>query len=297
MRKVLLCLLILGAATLHAADTGFFIEMSDPQMGMFAKDANSLHEQANLQFAVDSINRLKPMFVVVSGDLVNRSGDPQEIAAYRSLIAKIDPAIPVYNVAGNHDVDNHPTPQTLATYRKVFGKDYYAFDASGIRGIVLDSNLIVAPEHVPGEAEAQLSWLQHELERAQRDHVENLYVFQHIPYFLAHADEPDQYYNVPLAIRRRYLELFHRFGVKCIFAGHYHQNRVAADGSLTMVTTGAVGLPHGQSRSGLRIVRVEDGSTESRFYDFGAVPDKIDPAKQLPPVPVSGEEVGNISQQ
>ena len=64
---------------------------------------------ANFEFAIANLNRLHPLFVVICGDLMNRTGDPAEIAEYKSVLQKLDPSIPVYNVVGNHDIGNIPT--------------------------------------------------------------------------------------------------------------------------------------------------------------------------------------------
>ena len=69
------------AATL-AAQT--FIQMSDPQFGMYADNKGFEHETANFEFAVATANRLKPAFVVMTGDLVNAPGDEAQIAAFCS---------------------------------------------------------------------------------------------------------------------------------------------------------------------------------------------------------------------
>src|SRR5689334_7130101 len=113
-------LAVLLPAGARAAEPFFFIQLSDPQFGMFTENTNFVQETANYEFAVATVNRLKPAFVIVTGDLVHRPGDPEQIAEYRRITAKLDPAIPVYNVAGNHDVGNVPTPESLAAYRKVF---------------------------------------------------------------------------------------------------------------------------------------------------------------------------------
>jgi hypothetical protein len=46
-----------------------FIQMSDPQFGMFTKNAE--HKAVNLEFAIASANQLKPVFVVITGHLIN----------------------------------------------------------------------------------------------------------------------------------------------------------------------------------------------------------------------------------
>jgi 3',5'-cyclic AMP phosphodiesterase CpdA len=282
--------LLLACQVARASDPVFFINMSDPQMGMFAENRDTVQEQANLTFVVSSINRLKPAFVVVCGDLVNRSGDREQTDQYKRIIKQMDPGIPAYNVAGNHDVGNQPTAMTLAQYRKEFGRDYYTFDSGDVRGIVLNSNLIASPQSVPEESEAQERWLIQELQRARKDGAKHVFVFQHIPYFLERPDEPDQYFNIPGAIRRHYLELFHEYGVSYVFAGHYHRNASGHDGDLQMVTTGAVGVPMGESQSGFRIVRLAPGVVvQSQYYDLGSIPRVIDPARDLPKSAASAE--------
>src|SRR3954469_17274972 len=112
----LVAALILGRSPARADEPFFFIQISDPQMGMFANNADFVQDAANFEFVVATINRLKPAFVVVTGDLVNKWGDAAQIAEYKRISGKIDRAIPVYNVAGNHDVGNMPTPALLEEY-------------------------------------------------------------------------------------------------------------------------------------------------------------------------------------
>ena len=123
--------------------------MSDPQFGMYTKDADFAHETANLEFAIAAANRLMPAFVVITGDLINKAGDAAMTAEYKRITAKLDPKIKLYSMPGNHDVGNEPTPESLAVYRERFGADYYSFRAGDIAGIVLNSNLEKGTEKVP----------------------------------------------------------------------------------------------------------------------------------------------------
>ena len=56
--------------------------MSDRQFGMFTKNASSEHETANLEFAIASANRLKPAFVVITGDLIKDPASAAQAAEY-----------------------------------------------------------------------------------------------------------------------------------------------------------------------------------------------------------------------
>jgi serine/threonine-protein phosphatase CPPED1 len=249
-----------------------FIQMSDPQFGMFTNNKGFEHETANFEFAIATANRLKPAFVIVTGDLINQSTDGAQAAEYKRIVAKLNPAIKLYSVPGNHDVGNEPTKASLARYRERFGEDYFTFRAGDMEGIVLNSNLEKGAEGVPDEASKMEAWLKTQLAAAQQAGVKQIIVFQHIPFFLKTADEPDQYFNIPKETRARYLKILHQYGVKQVFAGHLHHNSEGRDGDLEMYTTGPVGKPLDGGKSGMRFVVVKDGAVVQKYYDFGELP-------------------------
>ncbi len=253
----------------------FFIMLTDPQFGMYSGDKGFEQESANYEFAVAAVNRLKPAFAIVLGDLINKPGDAAQMAEYRRISGKVDRSIPVYHVAGNHDVGNEPTPESLAAYRNSLGRDYYSFHAGSIHAIVLDSPLIYAPKGALKEYEAQDAWLKKELAGAKAAGTRHIVIFQHHPYFIKEASEPDQYANIPLVRRRALLELFRNHGVRYVFAGHHHQNGIATDGEIQMVISGPVGKPLGADGSGIRIAMVRDAVIEHRYFDFGFLPDRL----------------------
>lgn len=286
MRRSLLPVLSIVAAVLLAAPSAppvaeplFFIQLSDPQFGMFAADSNFTQETANFEFAIATVNRLHPAFVIVTGDLVNKAGDPAEIAEYKRIAARLDPSIRLYNVAGNHDVGNAPTPESIAAYRKAFGPDYYSFQQGDLVGIVLNSSLIHSPEKAPEAYAAQEKWLRAELAKADRAGAQHIVVFAHHPWYLKDPDEPDQYFNIPLVRRAQYLELFRQYGVKYLFSGHLHQNALAEGQNLEAITTGPVGKPLGDARSGMRLAVVSDSGITHRYYSLGELPHYVNLAK------------------
>lgn len=269
----------------RAAEPFLFVQLSDTQYGMFAENTNFVQETANHEFAVATINRLKPAFVVVTGDLVNKPGDAAQIAEYQRIKGKIDPAIRVYDVTGNHDVENVPTPGTIAAYTNVFGPDYYSFRHGDFVGLVLNSSVIHSPEKTQAHLEAQERWLVAELERARAANARHIVVFQHHPWCIASATETNQYFNIPIERRARYLALFHKYGVRYTFCGHYHRNALMKDGALEVVTTGPVGKPLGKDQSGLRLAIVREDRIEHRYYELGTMPNQLDLKARLP-VPV-----------
>jgi 3',5'-cyclic AMP phosphodiesterase CpdA len=270
-----LAITLLLAAKLYGADPFFFIQASDPQFGMFAQDRNFRQETANWQFVIANVNRLHPAFLIVCGDLTNRTGDAAQIAEYKRIAGQLDRSIHLYNVPGNHDVGNEPTPATLAAYRSNFGKDYYAFREGALYAIVLDSGLMKAPgapgQPIAEEAAKQEKWLEAELGRAKAAGATPV-IFLHHPFFLEKPDEPEQYFNLPLETRTRILSLLHRYGVRFIFAGHYHRNSWGRDGDLEMITTGPAGMPIGPDPSGFRIAELLGSTLVQQYYSLGSIP-------------------------
>jgi hypothetical protein len=193
----LACAGTLGAQT--------FIQMSDPQFGMFTKNASFEHETLNFEFAIANANRLKPAFVVITGDLINDPKSSAQAAEYKRITAKLDPKIRLFSVPGNHDVENEPTKESLARYRERLGADYYSFKIGDIAGIVLNSNLQKGTKNVPDEAAKMESWFKAELEKAKG--TKHILVFQHIPYFKKEPAEAEVYDNIPVDVRQRYLKL------------------------------------------------------------------------------------------
>ncbi len=263
------------ASTALGQSVPFFIQGSDPQFGMFTKDKDFKQETANFEFFVSNVNRLKPLFAVVCGDLTN-ANSPTQIAEYRRIAGKVDPSIKLYSVAGNHDVGNEPTPESLALYRKNFGPDWYSFRAPGIYGIVLDTNILKAPAKVQSDVAKQEAWLKQELVKAKSSGL-IVVVFQHIPWFLLTADEDENYFNIPLATRATYLKMFADADVHYAFAGHYHRNALGSAGSLMMVTTGPVGMPIGPDPSGFRIVSVHGTELQQEYISLGKIPNSYPP--------------------
>jgi 3',5'-cyclic AMP phosphodiesterase CpdA len=255
-----------------------FIQMADPQLG-FARtpvavqlaggswgDEPTELEIARFESAVEYTNQLRPDFVVICGDLVNRPGHAEQIAEFQRIAAGFDPTTPLYLVAGNHDVGGAPTRESLRAYRDTFGADWYSFQHDALFAIVLNSSLIKDPSQARDEAAAQLAWLRTELERAESLGASDVLVFQHHSFFVSEPDEPDDYFNIPLAHRREILTILKKAGVRAVFAGHFHQNAIARDGELEMITTSAVGTPLGEDPPGFRIVRWVNGQIEHKFF-------------------------------
>lgn len=276
---VFLVTVIAGCASSHISNNTkpfYFFQMSDPQFGMFTDNHSFARETENFEKAIAAANRLHPAFVIVCGDLVNRTGDSGQIAEYKRIAAKLDHSIPLYSVAGNHDVSNTPTTASLADYRKNFGPDYYTFQYGNLYGIVLNSSLVFDSSKAPAEAAKQDAWLHSTLKGTKKLKNKNIVVFEHIPWFINQPNEKNGYFNIPIEKRKAYIELLKKYGVKYVFAGHLHKNAIGTDGNLTIVTTGPIGKPLGKDSSGFRIVTINGDKFSYPYYSLDSIPGSID---------------------
>ena len=275
--KISRSVFLLATAACFAADRApFFIQMSDPQFGMYSSNADFTLETRNLERAVAAANHLKPAFVIVTGDLVNRPGDAAQIAEYKRVMAGLDKSIPLYSVPGNHDIGNECSPERLQAWRGSFGPDHYSFRSGALYGIVLDTVLMSAPAGCAGEAAEQDSWLGAELVKARQSKARHVIVFQHHPPFVKDMAEADAYHNLPSPVRKRYLDMLERSTVSHVFAGHLHHNAEGRAGKIAVVTTGPAGKPLGGAQSGFRVVKFGGAVLEHKYYALEELPERID---------------------
>jgi 3',5'-cyclic AMP phosphodiesterase CpdA len=136
----------------------FFIQISDTQFGMFTNNREFSKETELYEAAVQKINRLKPDFVIITGDLVNKPSDTLQITEFKRITAQFDNAIPVHFVPGNHDVNLIPDSLSLRFFEENQGPDKFSFEHKGSRFIGINSSIIKAK--VPVFEQQQKTWLE-----------------------------------------------------------------------------------------------------------------------------------------
>jgi len=258
----------------------FFLQLADTQYGMFTGNEGFTKEVALCQHAVEHINRLRPRFVIVCGDLTNATPEhpryDAQVNQYKQDFSGIDGDIPLVCVCGNHDIGNRPTAKSIASYKQNFGDDYFAFWVGGVCNVVLNSSVLKDPSGAPEVLEAQQEWLEQQLAAAQEAQAKHILLFQHHPLFLKQEDEADQYFNIPLVRRTPLLDQLKQAGVRAVFAGHYHRNSHGQAGTVEMITTGPVGKPFDQDVSGFRVVTVHEDRIQHEYYGLDHVPLSIE---------------------
>ena len=279
----------------------FFIQMSDPQFGMFAsssgmderrildlrrrmgwrirpapKTTGFADETVLYEKAISAVNRLNPAFVIVSGDMVHDKDDANQLAELWRITGQLRSDIPVHWAPGNRDVGSVPTAQTLARYRERFGKDDYSFEYGGTSFIVLNSSVCFDDSQVPQEWERLVAFLRSSLRGARAKGSAHIVVFTHHPLYDRHPEEEDSWAVIPRGKRKVLLDLFEGHGVSAVFSGHWHRCHQVRHNGMQMVTTGAVGYPLGDDPSGLRIIKVFPDRIEHQYYGLDDLPGTVE---------------------
>jgi 3',5'-cyclic AMP phosphodiesterase CpdA len=249
----------------------FFIQLTDPQFGMFESNSGFGKETELYEKAVNAINRVNPDFVVITGDLVNNKEDKTQIAEFKRITSKINSSIPVFYSPGNHDIGQSPGQKDIDLFISNYGHDKFSFEHKKTLFISLNSCII--KDNTPKLEQIQFDWLKKELLKGKSEN--HIILFCHYPFFLNTFDEPETYSNIPVEIRNRYLSLLKENQVDAVFAGHLHNNVSAKYGAMDMITTSAVGKPLGEAPSGVRIVKVYSNRIESVYYGVNEIPAKI----------------------
>jgi 3',5'-cyclic AMP phosphodiesterase CpdA len=248
-----------------------FIQLTDPQFGFIDPGKGFGKETELYEKAVRAINRLKPDFVVITGDFVNGTKDRAQIAEFKRITATIDSKIPVYYTPGNHDIGNVPDSLNIDTYLKDYGYDRFSFRHKNSQFIGFNSCLIKS--NTPIFEKTQFDWLKKTVAKSKK--AAHIILFCHHSFFINSFDEPETYSNIGTEGRKKYLDLFSANKVEAIFSGHLHNNASARFGAIELVTTSALGKPLGNAPSGLRIVKIFNDRIEHQYYGLDEIPEKV----------------------
>ena len=187
---------------------------------------------------IDSVNKLKPDFVVTGGDLVFdvMRGKPKNadtlFQLYRTLTKKLN--MPIYNGIGNHDlfgiypesdVDSTYPQYKYGMYEKYIGKTYYSFNHRGWHFIVLNSIDVLGKRYLGVIGEDQMEWIKKDL--AAVDTNTPIVVSLHIPLISVYqqlypSKKGTDLSDVFVTNRNEVLDLFAKHNLKIVLQGHMH---------------------------------------------------------------------------
>jgi len=308
----------LGAAEQSGWDGAYdFIQLADPQLGMLRMDQDWAEEVTMLRLAVQHVNRLKPRFLLVSGDLTNvwPSRETASVVAaqaqsFKEALRDLDPTIPLVLQPGNHDVGQDPRREDVERYKQNFGDDYFSFWVGGVLYVAVNSQYyhkLCVNKEAAQLRRAQEEWLEGVLTPEECTRARHVVMLTHVAPFMGKEDESHGHFNWSVEGRRWLLDLAERARIKLILCGHYHGNCVVrSEGGVEVVTTSSCGgminwkLPPAELApaetfnfmecvgsppvvcdsysSGMRIVRVGEQAIRHRFFELASVPKVLDEA-------------------
>lgn len=193
-----------------------FIHLTDTHLLALGRSIYGTDPAWRLERAIQSINAHHgdAAFVMITGDLAHW-GEP---AAYDALAEKLGQLHPPVRLAiGNHDDRVAFRTRFADTPATPNGFVQYAFDAGGLRHVVLDSN-------EPGVSwgvfcEQRAAWLASELESSGQSPV---HVYIHHPPFAVGIPSMDRISLLDATPLRNVL-LHHRARIRHLFFGHVHR--------------------------------------------------------------------------
>lgn len=226
-----------------------FIHMSDPQIGFRDNTIGYVQSNKLMRQAIEAANALRPEAVIITGDLVNDPDNLLQKAGFNTNLGAIE--APVWLLPGNHDIKGY-TPENHDAYVELRGYDRFSFQLNGCSFIGIDTNPI--KEGVTEAEEEQFEWLTEQLEAARE--ARYTFIFLHCPIVRESLNEPEDYFNFDMSQRRRYIDLFKKYGVDAVFAGHTHCQYTAHVEGIRFFTAGAVGNCLGDGFPGFNVVKV-----------------------------------------
>jgi len=245
------------------------------------------------KLAIDSVNKLKPDFVITGGDLImdaleaNYGRADSLYQLYMKTIKNVE--VPVYNTLGNHEVfawykgsgaDTLHPEKGKTMFQNRLGKTYYSFDHKGWHFLILDSVEEAEDDegYVGGISQDQLEWIKEDLSKIQKDVP--ICVSVHIPVLTIMTQIYYGGTNKPigkgLAITnfKDLLELFDEHNLKLVLQGHTHiLEDIYIDG-IHYLTSGAVsgrwwtGDLEG-CEEGFLLLKVKGDEFDWEYVDYG----------------------------
>jgi len=189
---------------------------------------------------VEHLVKLKPDFVVHTGDLVANGNKEEQWETFFEISGPLFETVPFYPVKGNHDGDPEAFAKRFTLPPGTSGpKPYYSFDKGQGHFVVLDS----MQDYSPGSP--MRTWLVRDLEENE---LSLIFVFQHHPLYSAvmkRKKDTQELVAVPdnAGLISALRQLLIDYGVTAVWTGHYHHYyRTERDG-IAYITTGGGGAP------------------------------------------------------
>jgi 3',5'-cyclic AMP phosphodiesterase CpdA len=241
--------------------------------------------------AINSVNELKPDFVITGGDLVMDALGQRYTAAdslynlYKENEKNLK--MPVFNTMGNHEIygiysksgADHGNPEFgEKMFEKRFGYPYTSFGHKGWKFMILNSIEDTGKDRYIGRIDdAQIEWIKKEL--SSTDKKTPIVLSTHIPFITANtqkyqgttvaSDSSTVIYN-----GKEVLDLFKGYNLKLVLQGHLHSLEDIYIDGIHFITGGAVSSgwwngPVNGVEEGYLLITARNNEISWKYIDYG----------------------------
>jgi DNA repair exonuclease SbcCD nuclease subunit len=220
-----------------------FAWISDPHISTLDTSTTPGAQTARFTRALDELGRRGDIaFLILGGDLTEKTGDPAEQDAFQKCMARN--TIPAHFVPGNHDIGNDSLRGKLDQWlARGFGggeppREYYGFTRGDVAFFILNTFACDSKDtDVLRRADDQLLAMDRFF--AANRGVAHKFVCGHAPLFTKSAGEPKEYFNITPAYRAPVMDAMRRNGVSEYLSAHRHGDYEVTDGGVTVRTQAA----------------------------------------------------------
>lgn len=283
----------------HWGNNFFFSLIQDPLFGRLAASADGVGgfsaEETRLRSVITGLNKLRPRFVVVSGNLTDSSigGDlfDAQLEAARKCLCRVSETTPLLFVPGPHTIGNSPTPANIDLYNAKFGADYFGFFYGGFRCLVVNSSLMIHNENAPELSARQDLWFAEEIEQSKL-HATHIAIFSHHAWFLHSPEEEDSDLTFPRVLREKWLPMMRHSKIKFLFCSAMSPD----NSSVIPQWEKCGGLVHKVKKNSASAARsqaeVDSGSTKTKYTpEDEAYVMKVEAEEDTDGVPLKPSEI------
>lgn len=230
---ILICLVLFApvATPAGAEDAFYFVQITDTHLG-------SPENEKRTRRIVAAVNSLpmKIACVVHTGDICDRKIQNTKACTRAAEIFK-EIKVPVYFLAGNHDIDP-ASDQSRESYTAQFSSLTYSREIQGVRFVFAYTDPLEQGQAMAGYD--PFAAVAAELEKAGSRPI---LLFHHAP------SVPDFYNNAVhpgWAEGSRWTALVNRYPVKAVVAGHFHRDELHWLGRVPLYVSGPVADKYGR---------------------------------------------------
>lgn len=225
----------------------------------FALVADSHSENDLLTKALSQANEQKVAFIIGLGDYTE-VGTISELEAAKAAFT--GSGLRFFVTPGDHDLwDSRDKGRAspLFNFNQVFGPSFQSFSQNGVKFIILDNS-----DNYVGLSDAELKWLNNELEKSKKENPKLILVFLHEPPYHPSSERVMGKVSPNLKDQaKQVLKRIKQTGVKGVFAGdiHFFTRYNDPETGLDMTTIGAIASQRNTQNPRYAIISIyDDGS-------------------------------------